>query len=584
MTMHTAKVKSFSEYGFTPVVNAPAFEDFPHLNLAVDRVHAAAPIFAKLTFDERIDLARSMQQGYLRIAEGSVLVACKAKGITPGTPLEGEEWATGPVSIVRHLRLIREQLESIQRTGTTKIGPVAKRPDGRLSVRVFPASTLDAVLMNNVSIDVHLQPHVTRGQLDRSRARFFKQPDHDGRTILVLGAGNFASIPVMDVLTTLFNEGKVCVLKMNPVNAYLGPFIEEAFRAAIDHGFLAVVYGGIAEGKHLVHHPKIDEVHITGSDRTYEAIVWGPDGPERDKRMVENKPLMSKPITAELGNVSPVIIAPGPYTAADLRYMAEDAAGYLTMNASFLCCAAKILVLPKGWPHRDEFMAALADVLKKVAPRKAYYPGAAERFATFVNNRPSVMRIGAAAADELPWTIVSGLDAENAAEPFFTTESFCSILGETAVGGNDPAEFLKAAVDFANDRLWGTLTATLVVHPAVMKANADAVENALSELRYGTVCLNAFPGMSFGFANAPWGAYPGSTPQDIQSGNGWVHNTAMLENIEKVVARFPFRSFPKPMYFPSHRTVNTAMRRMTALEENGSWLKAIGVIAAAMRG
>ena len=36
----------------------------------------------------------------------------------------------------------------------------------------------------------------------------------------------------MDVLTKMFNEGKVCILKMNPVNAYLGPFLEEAFADA----------------------------------------------------------------------------------------------------------------------------------------------------------------------------------------------------------------------------------------------------------------------------------------------------------------------------------------------------------------
>jgi hypothetical protein len=37
---------------------------------------------------------------------------------------------------------------------------------------------------------------------------------------------------------------KVYLLKVNPVNAYLGPFIEEAFHKAIAKNFLAVVYGG----------------------------------------------------------------------------------------------------------------------------------------------------------------------------------------------------------------------------------------------------------------------------------------------------------------------------------------------------
>jgi hypothetical protein len=58
----------------------------------------------------------------------------------------------------------------------------------------------------------------------------------------------------------------------------------------------------------------------------------------------------------------------------------------------------------------------------------------------------------------------------------------------------------------------------------------------------------------------------------------------MLEGIEKVVARFPFERFPKPAYFPSHRTLRTMMRRLTALEEAGSWGKAPGVVIAGMMG
>jgi len=586
MQKHTIEIKGFAEVSFVPVVGAPTAKNMRELDRELAKVHAAAPVFARLSIEERISLARSMQRGYLRIAEQSVAVACKAKGIMPHTPLEGEEWGSGPTPIVRHLRLIREQLEAIRTNGITSIGRVGERPNGSLTVRVFPASTLDSLLMKDVAIDVHMQQHLGCNDLERSRAAFYRAPGHDGRTVLVLGAGNFACIPVMDVLTRMFNEGKVCVLKMNPVNAYLGPFIAEAFQEAIDRGFLAIVYGGIQDGDYLVNHPQIDEVHITGSDRTYETIVWGPPGADRDRRMAENKPLLNKPISSELGNVSPIIIAPGQYAPRELRYIAEDIAGYLTMNSSFVCAAAKILVLPKGWPQREEFLDALAGILRTIAPRKAYYPGASERYATFLKGRDPVIRMGDASEGTLPWAIVTGLEAENASEPLFTTESFCPILGETSVGDNHFGEFLEKAVAFANERLWGTLTATLVVHPAMVKDpdNAAAVERAIDQLRYGTVCVNAFPGMSFGLANPPWGAYPGSTPQDIQSGQGWVHNTAMLEGIEKVVARFPFMSFPKLPYFPSHRTVNVMMRRFTALEENGSWLKLPGVVAAAIRG
>jgi acyl-CoA reductase-like NAD-dependent aldehyde dehydrogenase len=577
---------NFSEHGFTPQVGAPPASNKFQLDIAIERLRSGAEIFAGLSLDERIELARSMQRGYLKIAEQSVALACAAKGIAPGTPREGEEWATGPWGIIRHLRLVREQLAALKKYGNTKVGKIGKTIDGNLSVRVFPASAVDALLFKNVRVDVHLLGGVTTALLDSFRAKFYKHARHRGSVVLVLGAGNLAMIPVMDVITKMFNEGKVCLLKMSPVNAYLGPLIEEAFAEAISRGFLSVAYGGPDEGAYLIRHSGIEEVHITGSDTSYDTVVWGPPGPAREMRKANNTPLIKKKITSELGNVSPVIIAPGPYSEKELCSMAEDVAGYFTMNASFLCCVAKIIVVPKGWDKRERFLDILADILKDVAPRKAYYPGTAERYEAFVPRGSNVRRIGSAGGDTLPWMIVEDLDPGNGQEPLFTTESFCPVLGETAVGSTDPIDFLNKAVDFANNRLWGTLSATLVVHPRLTKDRRtnDAVERAIARLRYGTVCVNAFPGMSFAFGSPPWGAYPGSTLADIQSGQGWVHNTAMLEGIEKVVARFPLMSFPKPAYFPGHRTVHTLMRRMTALEENGSWLRVPGVVFAAMRG
>ncbi len=100
-----------------------------------------------------------------------------------------------------------------------------------------------------------------------------------------------------------------------------------------------------------------------------------------DERKRRNGPLLKKPITSELGNISPVIVVPGPYSEKELRFQAEDAASYFLMNASFLCCAAKMLVTPKGWDGSDTFLRSIEDVCAAVPPRQAYYPGAQERLA-----------------------------------------------------------------------------------------------------------------------------------------------------------------------------------------------------------
>ena len=556
------------------------------LDEAVARIRTGAPVFARMSIGERIGLARSMQAGFLQIAEQIVRAACAAKGITLGTPAEGEEWATGPWCIVRHLRLIAESLESLQRAGNTPVGKTRRTTDDKLTVRLFPSSAVDGVLFKGITADAHMLAGVGDAELRDTRAGFYRGRAHDGRTVLVLGAGNLAAIPAMDVITKMFNEGKACLLKMNPVNSYLGPFFEQAFAEAIRRNCLAIVYGGAEEGSYLAHHGGIDEIHLTGSDRTYDSIVWGAPGQERDARKARNSPLLSKPVTAELGNITPVLVVPGPYTDKELAFQAESVAGGVSYNASFNCNSPKMLVTPMGWDGRRRLLAAIERALGATPVRRAYYPGAEDRWQRLTSARSQLRKIGLVAPGQLPWTLVAGLDATDPREPAFDTEPFCSILSETEVGSDDPIEFLERAVDFANNRLWGTLSAQLIVHPASFKDPriAAAIEQAIARLHYGSVAVNSWSGITFAFGTPPWGAYPGSTPIDIQSGSGWVHNTSMLEGVEKVVLRHPLTIVPKPATFPSNRTAHTLLRRLTYEEERGSWGKVPGVIAAAMRG
>lgn len=569
-----------------PAVAAVRPTDQRRLDETVARLREAAPGFARIGIPERIALARSMQAGYLRVAEQMVRAGCAAKGLLPGSPSEAEEWATGPWPVVRHLRLVAEALASLQRTGNTPIGKIHRTADDRLSVRVFPASAIDGVLFGGITVDVRMEARIGEAELHESRAPFYRGQRHDGRTVLILGAGNLAGIPAMDLVTKLFNEGKVCLLKMNPVNAYLGPFMEDAFAEAIRRNFVAVVYGGAEEGGYLAQHSGIDEIHLTGSDATYETLMWGTAGPERDARKARGAPLLSNPVTAELGNVTPVLIVPGRYSERELAFQAEGIAGAVAHNASFNCNAPKMLVTPRAWPRRPDLLAAIERVLADVPARRAYYPGAEERWRRLTEGREVVRTVGAAGPGVLPWTLLPGLDATNPREPAFTTEPFCSILSETEVGSDDPVEFLERGVDFANNRLWGTLSAELVVHPSSLKdpAVAQAVERAIARLRYGVVTVNAWSGFAFVYGTPPWGAYPGSAPANIQSGTGWVHNTPMLEGIEKAVMRHPLTIMPKPPTFPSHRTAHVVTRRLAYLEERASWSKVPGVVAAAMRG
>ncbi len=568
----------------TPAATALAPTAPRLLDEAVARLRDGAPRWARASLPERIALARSMARGVERTAERAVAAACAAKGIELGAPLAGEEWLSGPYVVLRQLRFTIRSLQALARHGNTPVGRTGETADGRLTVRVFPSSPSDRALFRGVSADVHLEEGVDERALHDARARFYKAPDHDGHVCVVLGAGNINAIPPTDVVTKLFNEGKVCVLKMNPVNAYLGPILEEAFAEAIARGFLAIVYGGAEEGWHLAHHPAVDEVHITGSDRTHDLIVWGPPGAERATRMARRAPLLRKEITSELGNITPVLFVPGPWDARTLAVQAESIAGMFTHNASYNCIAAKMLVTARGWGGRDELLAGLQRFTALARPRRAWYPGSASSYHRLLDGRPGVLRIGDAAADELPWAIVPGIapDPEDAA---FRQEPFCALLWETQVGGPDPVEYLERAVTLVNETLWGTLAAHIVAHPRTLsdRTTRAALERAIRRLRYGTVSVNCWAGYGFGFGTSPWGAYPGSPLTDIQSGRGFVHNALMLERVEKTVVRHPAVTFPKPPYFPSHRTAHTLGRALTAFEARG--LSALPrVVAAAVRG
>ena len=298
----------------------------------------------------------------------------------------------------------------------------------------------------------------------------------------------------------------------------------------------------------------------------------------------EDKKANTKPVTAELGNVSPVMLVPGPYNDRQLRAQAEMLVADLTMNASFLCCSAKILLLPKGWDGSTKFLKYLRELLNKIPPRKAYYPGAFSRWENFRSARNDVETIGRRDAVHLPWTIFNNIDLEK--DPVCHEEPFCSIISIAYVGDSDPENFLRAAVAAANDKLWGNLVATLIVHPKVQKAKNPVpfFDMAVRKLRYGTVSINAFSGMSFVFGSTPWGAYPGMEAKDIQSGRGFVHNTMMLEGIEKCVMSWPLTMFPKPGYYPTHSRSHKLLRKLVRLEAQQSPLKLPGVVTEALIG
>ena len=304
---------------------------------------------------QRISAAEACLEGIVRGADRWREAGCQAKRTGDSAAGRAEELLTGPIASLRYLRLIIKTLRDLQAYGTPRLPGPPRQSQGQLRVPVFPTQLMfDALTFRGLRGETWLQPEVTPEQMfgDAPR-RLLRQVELQPRIELVLGAGNVSSIPVTDALTKIVQDDSGVLLKMSPVNQYLGPLFEEALQPLIKTGWLRVVYGAAAEGAYALNHPEVHGVHITGSTESHEAIVWGCDVAERQRRKQDNNPLLSKPITSELGNVTPWIVVPGDYSQRQLQAQAETIAASISNNASFNCVATKMLITWKRWGQRS---------------------------------------------------------------------------------------------------------------------------------------------------------------------------------------------------------------------------------------
>ncbi|MBV9614049.1 MAG: aldehyde dehydrogenase [Ktedonobacteraceae bacterium] len=556
------------------------------MDAAIQTLQAHKDAWVALTIDERISLLDRLIKDFATLADRMVAVCCEAKGIAADSPLVGEEWSIGPFATLKNLCQLQRSLMDIKTYGAPKIpGPVTTRADGQVVAQVFPQTGYERLLFQGVTAEVWMEPGVTADELPQTQALIYRNKQHSGKVALVLGAGNVASIPPTDALHKLFVEDQVVILKMNPVNSYLGPLIEESFRALVEPGFLRVVYGGAEEGAYLCKHDRVEEIHITGSDKTFDAIVFG-TGPEGEARKAENRPLSQKRVTGELGNVSPIIVVPGPWRSGDLAYQAEHIVTSLTTNAGFNCNATRVIIQHAGWEQREQLLQQMRKILGQLPTRNAYYPGAQERHHLFIGAHPGAEQFGVGDDKRLPWTLITGVDSQREDDICFTTEAFCGLFAETTLDAVSVVDYIDRAVSFANERLWGSLNATIIVHPQSLQdpAIAAAVERAIANLRYGTIGINYWGGASFTLGVTTWGAFPCHTLNDVRSGMGVVHNTLMFSRAQKSVLRGPFRSIPTPPWFALRgNTASKVFPKLVALEAAPTPWKVPGILWSAFR-
>lgn len=542
--------------------------------------------WAALDIDERIDLLEQVRDRAVEVSERWVQASVEAKGMTFGNVEEGEEWLVGPAAVVSNVARLITSLRDIRDYEVPQLPkPAYARADGQVVAPVFPADGFDGLLFQGFTAEVWMQPGVTLANLSENQAAFYRKTSPKGRLALVLGAGNVSSIGPMDTLYKMFVEGQVVLLKMNPVNEYLGPLVDEMFEPLRARGYFRVVYGGATEGEYLCMHRLVEEIHVTGSDKTHDAIVYGV-GQDGARRKAADDARNEKRLTCELGNVSPVIVVPGPWSQRDLDFHGMNIASTIVNNAGFNCTATRVIVQHESWKQRDALLDSLRNAFRKVADRKPYYPGARERQQKFLAHHPDADQIGAKGPGHVPWTLMHHLDPDDRDEICFHTESWCAQTSEVGLPASSVAEYIDQAVDFCNERVWGTLACSIIVHPKSLKdpAVAQAVERAIANLRYGAIGVNHWSGLVYGLVTPTWGAFPGHPRADIRSGQGVVHNTFMFDRPQKSVMRGPFRMFPRPSWFVDNDRALAVGPRLTYFNADPSLTRLPGLVWASFFG
>mmetsp|Transcript_37850 Transcript_37850/g.62786 ORF Transcript_37850/g.62786 Transcript_37850/m.62786 type:complete len:555 (-) Transcript_37850:75-1739(-) len=503
-------------------------ETMEALDSVIREVAGNAETWASLSHAEKRNLLYEIRDNGDKYAPEFAEASNRLRHYEDFPHLQPAGWVMGPCGMFC-IGVMIATYESLVRNGTPPKLEIRIRPDGQKIVSAYPISTLENVAAAGNIGEMWLHKSSTGEQ-----GACLQQKGCTG----LLGAGNY-DFPT-ELINKMFSDNHVAIYKANPVNAAVVDVLSKILAPLIDRKFLAIIKGSAAEGAFITQHPLIDDLLIVGAESTYNRIVWGPPDQQAANKKAGKK-LCTKPFEAELGCVNPFIIVPGKWTSAEIKHHAAQIIGSKSMNSGHICASPGVIVVDAHWPQRKEFQDALREAWKSVKPVPLFYPGVAERCQKLKRSIKVFDEVEGGDKSE------ERIFVPNAPDDciLFKEETFGSVLTEKGLEGcnGDPTTFLTEAVKWCNDSLWGTLTCTILIDPVTEKAiGRPALEGAIAALRYGAVGVNQWGLLIFGLPLA-WGAFPGSTPEDIQSGTAPVmNNYFLLDKVEKSVLYSPFMS------------------------------------------
>jgi len=521
---------------------------FRHCDDMLAGLAAGAGRFAGVDAARRADLARRTALAVAAVADRWVdtAVGIKSSGRPAAAGVRAEETLTGPVASLRLLLVTARCLREIAAGGTPRPAAAprlvhhAGGDAAVVAVDVVPEAWIaDRVMFAGHSATVRCGVAGDLAAFRRAWLEECHERPRSGGVAAILGAGNVTGLAVADAVSQIFEHGRAALLKLHPLHEPLLPVLRDALAPLAEAGMLAVVAGGPEVAGEAISSPAVDHVHLTGGRGAFDAIVWGPDG-RRDGAA----PRLEKPITCELGGVTPWFVVPGRYSDAQLRYQAELLAGSIVNNTSFNCIATKCVVTCRAWEQRSAFLELVSRRLASWPARPGWYPGAAAAWELVTQARPP-------SDGTLPWVLRTGIDPGR--EPrWLEKEWFVPVAVETPLDSNDIEAFCSRAASLSR-ALPGTLACSVSIPDSLPPHDRQRVDLLVEHLEYGVVAIDTWAALAYAFASVPWGGFPGGTLADPRSGIGFVHDPLCLPLVRNSIVRGPARAAQVPPWLPWNR-------------------------------
>ncbi len=541
------------------------------INRKINTLRNNSKEFSNIENAELITMFEECIKNIKAVAYYWATVGAQNKGVSD-TTAEGEEWLGGPFASVFGLQYYIDTLKNYDKPLNKSL-----HNDELNTYKVFPNNFLEKIFFPFITAEVKFNNNLKFNDIQKYRG-FAMRYSHEPNVTLVLGAGNVSCIPLLDAIYHIVTKRSVVYLKLNPVNDYLLPVYEKIFANFISRGYMVITKGSLKESEYMVQHNGIDHIHLTGSDHTYESIVYGRKLTDKEKELKNLKKINKVSFSSELGNVTPIIIHPGKWTTSEIKFQARKIVTAKLNNGGFNCISAQVVIMPNNWKYGDKLVKYIKKYMKEIDDRFSYYPNSLdvlnklEKDSNYTRENDK-----SCATPHLTREIKSYSKYE-------TSEIWGTSIYFKKIESNDNNDYMNKVVEYCNNTLWGNLGVTVLFKKHNSKKNKDQINYYINNLKYGTVAINEWSAIGFIIPTLPWGGYPGNKDNDIQSGQDFVHNSLFFESPLNgiVYSKFRMSNIIDPLWFVTNKKGKKVFKNLTYFQIDKSFVNFIKLALSAV--